>query len=69
VSGVSGHNTIVLYTTVEVEGKWCISLKKLPAITVNKEYLSLRKQIPDKTLFNEHLAVARGLIFVLWSLD
>ena len=46
----------------KVEGKWCISLKKLPAITVNKEYLSLRKQIPDKTLFNEHLAVARGLI-------
>jgi hypothetical protein len=46
-----------------------ISLKKLPAITVNKEYLSLRKQISDKTLFNEHLAVARGLIGFLFHFE
>ncbi len=41
---------------------WRISLKKLPAIMLNKEYLALRKQIPDKTLFNEHLSIARGLV-------
>jgi hypothetical protein len=41
------ETTWVIYKFIEkVEGKWCISLKKLPAITVNKEYLSLRKQIP-----------------------
>ncbi len=44
------------------EDNWRIRLKKLPDITINKEYLSLRTQIPDKTLFNEHLAMARGLI-------
>jgi hypothetical protein len=50
------ETTWVIYKFIEkVEGKWCISLKKLPAITVNKEYLSLRKQIPDKTLFNLNL--------------
>lgn len=44
------------------EDNWRIHLKKLPDITINKEYLSFRTQIPDKTLFNEHLAIARGLI-------
>ncbi len=46
----------------KTENDWRIHLKKLPDITINKKYLSLRTQIPDKTLFNEHLAVARGLI-------
>lgn len=42
--------------------EWQISLRSLPSITLNKEYLSLRSKIKDKSLFNEHLVAARGLI-------
>ena len=41
---------------------WHITLKVLPNIAINKEYLALRPQIKDKILFNQHLLAARGLI-------
>lgn len=44
------------------EGGWHIKLKSLPTIAINKQYLALRKKIKDKTLFNQHLSSARGLM-------
>ena len=54
-----------IHTDITVDkddGDWRVSLRALPAIVINKEYLSLRSQIQDKTLFNEHLVAARGLV-------
>jgi len=54
-----------IQTDVTIENnmnEWQVKLRSLPAITLNKEYLSLRSRIKDKSLFNEHLIAARGLI-------
>lgn len=54
-----------IYTDITIEkddDNWHISLRELPSIVINKEYLSLRSRIHDKTLFNEHLVAARGLV-------
>lgn len=58
-------NIQYIQTDITIENnanEWQISLRSLPSITLNKTYLSLRSKIKDKSLFNEHLMAARGLI-------